>query len=242
QVTFDWDEYQQGLVLSSYFWLHWLTEIPVESYLIILGLRGSSVGIAFTYAVSGYIIDSYGWEYVFYMQAILGTIGVGITILVISFSGCNVMLAVSMLILAVTLQGTIPAGPMAKIIDMSPNFSGVLQGISGTLSVLSGFIGPILVGHLTQNNQITFDWDENEQDSILGSFFWIHWVSQLPSGILTHYYGTKVVFGMAILLGAVSNILIPFAAKMGVTALIAVRLFQGFVGVSVTRSRHRFVI
>ncbi|XP_065204361.1 sialin-like [Planococcus citri] len=382
EVTFDWDEYQQGLVLSSYFWIHWLTEIPggilshhfgfkkvvgVSNFLtavgtflipfsakysfnVLMALRifqgfvsgtiwpsfhamtakwipqkergsfvssylGSSVGIAFTYAVSGYIIDAYGWEYVFYMQGLLGilwsiawmllvydspsvhpwistkekvfilnslgdtlheegklpipwkniltsrpvwinhiaqfgttwglfalitespsylkfihgldikstgifsgiphltrwifayifgivtqhqkavsigrirmlattlcTIGVGMTILIISFSGCNVMVAVIMLIVAVTLQGTIPAGPMAKVIDMSPNFSGVVQGISGTLSVLSGFIGPILVGNLTQNNQTSVQWQK---------FFIITAVICSSTGALDLIFGTS---------------------------------------------------
>lgn len=52
-----------------------------------------------------------------------GTIGVGIIVFIISFSGCNVTLAITLLLVAVTLQGTIPAGPMAVLIDLSPNFA-----------------------------------------------------------------------------------------------------------------------
>lgn len=53
-----------------------------------------------------------------------GTLGVGIIVFIISYSGDNVVLSATLLVIAVTLQGTIPAGPMATLMDMSPNFSG----------------------------------------------------------------------------------------------------------------------
>lgn len=37
-----------------------------------LFLKGSSAGAAFTYFISGYIIDWFGWEWVFYITGILG--------------------------------------------------------------------------------------------------------------------------------------------------------------------------
>lgn len=35
---------------------------------------GSSVGAAMTFPICGYIIDIWGWEYVFHVSAIVGTI------------------------------------------------------------------------------------------------------------------------------------------------------------------------
>ena len=60
-------------------------------------------------------------------------------------------------------------------------------------------------------------------------------MAQLPGAILTHYYGTKKVLGLTMFGGAILNILIPIAGKLGVKSLVSVRLFQGFVGVSEIR-------
>lgn len=35
-------------------------------------VKGSSAGAAFTYFICGYIIDWYGWEWVFYITGVLG--------------------------------------------------------------------------------------------------------------------------------------------------------------------------
>lgn len=68
----------------------------------------------------------------------------------------------------------------------------------------------------------------------MSSYFWFHWATQLPGGILTHHYGTKVVLGVANFLSAVTTFVIPFAAKWGFNALMGLRVLQGVIAVMCT--------
>ncbi|KAK7573609.1 hypothetical protein V9T40_010800 [Parthenolecanium corni] len=356
---YDWDEYEQNLVLSSYYWLHWVSQLPggllahhygskkivgLSNFLVtiltfavpvsthfsiyaLIAIRflqgitagsmwpamhsmvskwippvergkfmsaylGSSAGAAFTYFICGYIIDWFGWEWVFYITGILGftwsvtwavfvfdtpqehpwitekersyiedsignslnksklpipwrsilksrfvwanviaqwgatasqfallthtptylkfihglhikstgvlsglphlsrwifsfifgicnqyqtciktehfrklatglcTIGVGLLTLCLAFTGCNTELAIVVLFVTITLQGTVTSGPYATAIDMTPNFSSIVQGIVGSVSVTPGFLYPFVVGYLTQNDQSLAQWQK----------------------------------------------------------------------------------
>ncbi|EDW01400.1 sialin [Drosophila grimshawi] len=74
-----------------------------------------------------------------------------------------------------------------------------------------------------------FHWNEKEQSNLLGSFFWLHWVLQLPGGILARKYGTKLVFGLANGIGVFCCFLIPIMSYWSYAALLWLRVFQGFV-------------
>lgn len=76
-----------------------------------------------------------------------------------------------------------------------------------------------------------FDWNEYQQGQILGAFFWLHWLTQVPGGILAQYFGTKLVFGISNFAGVLCGFFIPVASKMGSNYLCALRVFQGFVTV-----------
>lgn len=82
------------------------------------------------------------------------TILSGIFVILFAYAGCNVDIAVILVIISITLSGAITAGPLASIIDMSPNFSGVICGIIGTISILPGFLSPFIVGVLTYEKVI----------------------------------------------------------------------------------------
>lgn len=76
----------------------------------------------------------------------------GLFVLALSFSGCNSIAAVIFLTLATAVHGAVTTGPLAGIVDLSPNYSGVLLGLSGMVGVLPGFISPAIVGRLTLGN------------------------------------------------------------------------------------------
>lgn len=61
---------------------------------------------------------------------LLGTIGVGILTVCLAYTGCNTELAITVLFMTITLQGTITAGPYASAVDMTPNFSSELISFS----------------------------------------------------------------------------------------------------------------
>lgn len=74
-----------------------------------------------------------------------------------------------------------------------------------------------------------FDWNEKVQGHVLGSFFWLHWTTQIPGGLLAGKYGTKLVFGLSNFAGVVFCFAIPFFAKLGSTHLMVLRLVQGIL-------------
>lgn len=82
----------------------------------------------------------------------------GIFILLAAFSGCNAVMACIFIILATGCHGAVTTGPLAAIIDISPNYAGVLLGIVNTFSVIPGFVSPIVVSYLTYENQTIHSW------------------------------------------------------------------------------------
>uniref|UniRef100_A0A1A9ZV60 Major facilitator superfamily (MFS) profile domain-containing protein n=1 Tax=Glossina pallidipes TaxID=7398 RepID=A0A1A9ZV60_GLOPL len=74
-----------------------------------------------------------------------------------------------------------------------------------------------------------FHWDEYQQGLVLGAFFWAHWITQIPGGILAKKFGTKIVFGLANVIGCWLCFLIPIAAYLDYRILIWLRLAQGLI-------------
>lgn len=67
----------------------------------------------------------------------------------------------------------------------------------------------------------------------MGGYFWLHWITQIPGGILANKYGTKLVFGFSNLLSFALCFLIPIAAYFHIYGIVAVRILQGLIAVSV---------
>jgi MFS family permease len=88
--------------------------------------------------------------------------------------------------------------------------------------------------------QLRFDWDEKQQSLILGSFFWLFWVTQVPGGVLAQRYGTKLVFGLANGVPCLLSFLIPLCARLDYWALVFLRALQGFIAVSMVPQRATF--
>lgn len=76
-----------------------------------------------------------------------------------------------------------------------------------------------------------FAWDEKKQSLILGAYFWLHWLTQIPGGILAQKYGTKKIYGLSNFSGALFCFIIPFSAYLGHHYLILVRVVQGLLTV-----------
>ncbi|XP_060519538.1 sialin-like isoform X2 [Cylas formicarius] len=87
----------------------------------------------------------------------------------------------------------------------------------------------VRAGNFSENKDAKFDWNEKVQGYVLGSFFWLHWVTQVPGGILAGKYGTKLVFGLSNFGGVVLCFAIPYCAWLGHTSLILLRLVQGLI-------------
>uniref|UniRef100_W8BYB1 Vesicular glutamate transporter 2 n=1 Tax=Ceratitis capitata TaxID=7213 RepID=W8BYB1_CERCA len=74
-----------------------------------------------------------------------------------------------------------------------------------------------------------FAWNEYQQGLVLGSFYWAHWLTQIPGGILAKKYGTKLVFGLSNAVGCWICFVIPLASYWNYQVLIWLRILQGLV-------------
>lgn len=74
-----------------------------------------------------------------------------------------------------------------------------------------------------------FSWTEGQKQLILGSFFWGYILTELPGGRLAELIGGHRVFGHSMLWSSVVTLIIPFAANLGVTAMVISRVVLGFL-------------
>nr|CAD7402565.1 unnamed protein product [Timema cristinae] len=85
-------------------------------------------------------------------------IGQGLFVMGLAFSGCNKMAAILCLMMATAMSGAVSTGPLASVVDISPNFASVMLGFSNMITAVPGLISPIVVGLLTLNNQTVAQW------------------------------------------------------------------------------------
>ena len=74
-----------------------------------------------------------------------------------------------------------------------------------------------------------FNWNEQEKQLILGSFFWGYILTELPGGRLAELVGGHRVFGHSMLWASVLTLVTPFAANVGLTAMVVLRAVLGFM-------------
>lgn len=68
-----------------------------------------------------------------------------------SFAECERGLVVALFALSMGSMGTFYPGLKVNAIDLSPNYSGSLMGITNGLGAITGMVGPIMVGVMTPN-------------------------------------------------------------------------------------------
>nr|CAD7587842.1 unnamed protein product [Timema genevievae] len=72
-----------------------------------------------------------------------------------------------------------------------------------------------------------FDWDEELQGHILGSYFYGYMCTQIIGGRLAEKFGAKFVYGPSILATSLLTMLSPMAARFHVYVFIVLRVLQG---------------
>ena len=58
-----------------------------------------------------------------------------------------------------------------------------------------------------------FDWDQEKQGMILSAFSYSHVTLQLPAGILTEKFGSRLIIITSLIGSSVVSLLIPFLAR-----------------------------
>ncbi|XP_077990261.1 sialin-like [Glandiceps talaboti] len=88
----------------------------------------------------------------------LGMILPAIFLVATGYVGCDKVLAVVFLTLSVGGGGFCMSGFNINHLDLSPRFAGILMGITNMFATIPGFVGPAIVGQLTNHQQTRQQW------------------------------------------------------------------------------------
>ena len=73
-----------------------------------------------------------------------------ILLIALGFVDCTqTPLAVTLLVLAVTILGAVYSGYFVNHMDIAPKYAGTLMGVANGLAAASGFIAPAIAAELT---------------------------------------------------------------------------------------------
>ncbi|XP_054159718.1 putative inorganic phosphate cotransporter [Oppia nitens] len=78
-----------------------------------------------------------------------------------------------------------------------------------------------------KDNVNGFDWDDKQQATVLGCYFYGYIVLQIPAGALAELFGAKWIFGGSMLITSLLSLLGPIIAQWGYVPFLITRIVQG---------------
>ncbi|CAL4153453.1 unnamed protein product [Meganyctiphanes norvegica] len=90
----------------------------------------------------------------------LAHMGPAVCLFILTWLECDRAAISALLIAALAMQGATNSGYIPNVIDIAPNFAGTVQGISNMFGNTPGFLAPMTVGALTNNNQTLTQWNK----------------------------------------------------------------------------------
>ncbi|KAK5638170.1 hypothetical protein RI129_012465 [Pyrocoelia pectoralis] len=81
----------------------------------------------------------------------IGQIGAGLLCILMAYIGCNIVAILILYFLAINILSAPFSGAMASIVDVAPNFSGVVVGFCQTIYMIAGVFSPLVAGYITRN-------------------------------------------------------------------------------------------
>ncbi|XP_072029827.1 sialin-like [Amphiura filiformis] len=88
----------------------------------------------------------------------IGLILSGFGVVMVGYVGCDTVLAMLYLCLASVGQGLVQSGHSVNHLDIAPRYAGLLMGFSNSAGTAAGFLAPITVGVLTEDNNTIGQW------------------------------------------------------------------------------------
>ncbi|XP_050297592.1 sialin isoform X2 [Anthonomus grandis grandis] len=73
-----------------------------------------------------------------------------------------------------------------------------------------------------------FNWNTDQKNAILGSFFWGYLLTELPGGRMAEIVGARKIFGGGMLMASILTILTPAAAYLDYYVILILRAVLGF--------------
>ncbi|GBM59630.1 Sialin [Araneus ventricosus] len=74
-------------------------------------------------------------------------------------AGCQAQVIIALLCLGMFLNGFVYSGYNVTHIDMSPDYAGVLYGITNSIANTAGILSPMIVGLITANGETVENWN-----------------------------------------------------------------------------------
>jgi len=100
-----------------------------------------------------------------------------------AYGGCDPMVVGIFFAISVGATGLQTSGFIANAIDLSPNYSGTISGLSSSFGAFSGVLGPALVGFLTPNS-LQSEWRV---------IFWITFAMHMVKIVLFTVWGSAKI-------------------------------------------------
>jgi len=113
----------------------------------------------------------------------VATVGPALALLGASFAGCDPILAMALLTLAVGSNGMIYSGEQSAMLDISNNFAGTIMGIINALGNTMGFLAPMVTGLIINHHNTASHWKV---------LFWI------ASGVYVFGNTIFIIFGTSV--------------------------------------------
>ncbi|GFY58935.1 hypothetical protein TNIN_343881 [Trichonephila inaurata madagascariensis] len=158
----------------NYAYLMFLTDLPTYFSTILhfdLGLNGTMSALPYVVQATSALIasciaDKLRASNVLRVTTIrkmcnsIGLFGPALCLLAIIASGCRPVQIVSLFCVALFLNGFAYSGYRVTHVDMTPDFAGIIFGITNTVSNISGIISPMVVGILTFEGETMANWSK----------------------------------------------------------------------------------
>ncbi|KAA3678758.1 MFS transporter, ACS family, solute carrier family 17, member 5 [Paragonimus westermani] len=84
--------------------------------------------------------------------------GIGAGLLAVGLLGCNRIGVVLVFVICIGMMGAASSGFTCNIVDLAPQFAGVILSITNTIATLPGILGPLFVGYVTQHSSSLENW------------------------------------------------------------------------------------
>ncbi|KAF5403536.1 putative inorganic phosphate cotransporter [Paragonimus heterotremus] len=84
--------------------------------------------------------------------------GIGAGLLTVGLLNCNRIGVVLVFVICIGMMGAASSGFTCNIVDLAPQFAGVILSITNTMGTLPGILGPLFVGYVTQHSSSLENW------------------------------------------------------------------------------------
>ncbi|XP_076438728.1 sialin-like [Babylonia areolata] len=159
-ITSDWGLYTLLTNIPTY--LREVLHFDIASNGLVSALP--FVGIWLTMNLSGWVADLLRRRLLSTgatrkLMDVFGKVTAGALLVALGHLDCHrSLLAVGLLVLAVSLSGFQYGGFLVNHVDIAPRYAGLLFGISNSVAAVTGFLSPVVVGVVTEERQTRAEW------------------------------------------------------------------------------------